>query len=180
MKANLVFSGRIGSGKTQLSKAVASAIGFRWSSFGSTLKNIAGERGLPITRENLQALGEKMVATEPEELCRRVLVEAEPFGAQPIVIDGLRHRHIRDMLQRLLFPQRLLVIYVDVPDVIRLERLRLRDGFTDAEIRSLEEHSTEIQVAVEIRSIADYISDNSGALNATVAAVSSAALKIIE
>jgi len=171
MKANLVFAGRIGCGKTQVSKAVASALGFRWNSFGSTLKNIAGERGLPITRQDLQVLGERMVATEPEELCRRVLVEAKPFGSQPIVIEGLRHRHIREVLLRLLIPQLLVVVYIDLPDDLRLERLRVRDGLTDAEVRKMEEHSTEIQVAAEIRSISDHIVDNSGVLSATVAAI---------
>jgi dephospho-CoA kinase len=173
MKPNLIFSGRIGSGKTQLSKAVASALGFRWNSFGSTLRTIAVERSLPTTREHLQALGEVMVANESENLCRRVIVEAKPFGSQPIVIDGLRHCHIRDMLQRLMAPQQLLVIYVDVPDAIRLERLRVRDGLTDFEVRKFEEHSTEIQVAAEIRVIADYSADNSGELEVTVAAITS-------
>jgi dephospho-CoA kinase len=171
MKSNLVFAGRIGSGKTHVSKAVASALGFRWNSFGSTLKNIAVERGLTINRENLQALGEKMVAGEPEELCRRVLGDAEPAGPQPIVIDGLRHRHIRDMLQQLLAPQQLLVVYIDVPDAIRLERLRVRDGLSEADIQKFEKHSTEIQVAAEIRGMADLVIDNSGPLSETVAAI---------
>jgi len=169
MKANLVFSGRIGSGKTQVSKAVATALGLRWNSFGATIKNIAVERNLPTARKDLQALGEKLVATEPEDLCRRVLLEAKPSGAQPIVIDGLRHRHIRDMLQRLLAPAALVVVFVDVPDATRLERLRVRDGLTELQVQELEKHSTEMQVAAEIRDLADLFADNSGALEATLA-----------
>jgi dephospho-CoA kinase len=168
MKTNLVFSGRIGSGKTQVSKAVAEALGLPWNSFGATIKNIALERNLPTVRKNLQSLGEHLVASEPEELCRRVLNEAKPSVAQPIVIDGLRHRHIRDLLQRLLAPAPLVVVFVHAPDAIRLERLRVRDGLTDSQVQGFEEHSTEIQVATEIRDIADLIADNSGALAATV------------
>lgn len=175
MQANFAFSGRIGSGKTQVSKAVATVLGLGWNSFGATIKNIAVERNLPTDRKGLQALGEKLVATEPENLCRRLLLDAKPSGSQPIVIDGLRHRHIRDMLQRLLAPAALVVVFVDVADAIRLERLRIRDGLTDWEVKEFEGHSTEIQVAAEIRSLADLVADNSGALDTTVAAITARA-----
>jgi dephospho-CoA kinase len=172
MRTNLVFSGRIGSGKTQVSKAVASAFGLRWNSFGATIKNIAVERDLPTTRKDLQALGETLVATESEELCRRVLLEGKPSGTEPIVIDGLRHRHIRDILQQLLAPAALVVVFVNVSDVICLERLRVRDGLSLSQIQEFEEHSTEIQVASEIRALADLVADNSGTLDLTLASIS--------
>ena len=171
MQTNLLFAGRIGSGKTDVSKAVAEALGSRWNSFGAALKKIAAARGLPITRDNLQSLGEQMVACEPDDLCNRVLADAGPAGQQLVIIDGLRHRHICDVLKALLAPQPVRVVYVEVCDEVRRERLRNRDALTDAELERLEKHSTEIQVATDIRGLADLIVDNSGPLEGTVAMI---------
>jgi dephospho-CoA kinase len=171
MKPNLLFAGRVGSGKTHLSEIIANVLGSRWSSFGKTLKAIAVERGIQTSREHLQALGEQLVSSEPKALCCRVLAEAEPKGTQPIVIDGLRHRHIYDTLQKLLAPQPILIVYVDIRDDVRRGRLKFRDGLTDEQIQKLEEHSTEAEVFSEIRGIANIITDNSGSLEAAVSSV---------
>jgi dephospho-CoA kinase len=129
------------------------------------------EQGGATDRKALQALGEKMVATEPEKLCRRVLAEVRPAGIQPVVIDGLRHKEIWDLLRRIISPARLVLIYIDVPEAVRFERLRVRDGASDVGIQSAEMHSTEIQVAGEIRSRADLIVDNSGEVSGAVSAI---------
>lgn len=171
MSTNLIFSGPIGSGKTQVSKAVATTLGLGWTSFGATLKAIAIKQGGPTNRKGLQALGEIMVATKPDELCQRVLAEAKPTETQPVVIDGLRHIEIRDILRRIFWPARLLLIYIDVPEVIRLERLRARDSISNLEIQSEVVHSTEIQVPAEIRSLADLVVDNSGEISVAVSAI---------
>ena len=119
-------------------------------------------------RERLQALGEELVEKRPEEFCRRVLDEAEPKGEEAIVIDGLRHKEIHAVLQRLLSPRRLLCVFVDVTEGVRVERLKRRDNVTEDEIHRLEGHSTEVQVAQEMRALANYVVDNSGDLQAAV------------
>ncbi len=148
---------------------MATSLGFQWNSFGSTIKNIAVEQSLGTDRKSLQALGEKLVANQPEDLCRRVIAEAEASSTQPIVIDGLRHQHILEILQRLLSPAHLAVVFVDVSDSVRMERLRVRDGLTDLQVQELETHSTETQVDAAIRKLADFVVDNSGTLESTVA-----------
>ena len=168
MNTNLIFSGRLGSGKTQLSQQVAEALGMRWTSFSSIIKIIAGESGIPIQREALQALGEELVANSPESLCRRVLEGAQPVNNQPIIIDGLRHREIYLLLKQLSAPRQLRCIYVDVPEAIRMERLMKRERLTVAEVYRLEQHSTEIQVANVVCQLADYTVTNDEALDATV------------
>jgi len=171
MNPNIVFSGRIGSGKTQVSKAVAAALGYRWNSFGVTLKAIAVDRDLPTTRESLQELGATMVAEAPEELCSRLLVGFKPEGLQSMIIDGLRHQHVYSVLQSLFLPSPLLLVYVDVLDPIRLQRLSLRDSKNIEEIHCLDQHSTEVQVATNIRNLADFVVDNSGQLTSTLSSV---------
>lgn len=171
MEPHLLFAGRIGSGKTQVSKRVANELGHSWNSFGSTLRRIAIERGMPTTREALQALGETMVCAGAEGLCRRVLVEAQPPAAHAVVIDGVRHQHIRDILQVLVAPQPVLLIYVHVRDEVRKARIANRDGLTDAQVERFEEHSTEAQALGELQRAADMVVDNSGQIDATAAAI---------
>jgi dephospho-CoA kinase len=168
MGANFVFCGPLGSGKTNVSKIVAQETGAGWTSFGATLKKIAAERTIPIDREHLQALGEEMVSRMPVGFCRRVFDEAEPQGQRDIVVDGLRHAEIFPILQRLSQPRRLLCIFVDVTDRIRFERIELRDRVTRNQIVKLESHSTEIQVQLGVRRLADFVVDNSGAVETTV------------
>ncbi len=171
MVANLVFCGRLGSGKTLVSKAVAAATGAQWNSFSSTLKRIAGERGLPIERAALQSLGEVMVAENPREFCERVVAEAEPQTGPHFVLDGLRHEHIYRILTELSRPRRLFCIYIDAADDVRLRRITARDGYTEEEIRLAEQHSTEVQVSRSLLRLADYRADNSCSLDVTVEGV---------
>jgi cytidylate kinase len=171
MNADFVFAGPLGSGKSQVSREVAARIGAGWTSFGSTLRRIAAERAIPIERRRLQELGEELVRGAPEALCERVLAEAEPQGTQRIVIDGLRHSEIMPILQQLLRPRRLLCVYIEARETVRAERILLRDKISPAEIQTLQSHSTEAQVAVAVRRLADYVVDNSGAIETTVQAV---------
>lgn len=171
VNGNLAFCGRRGSGKTQLSNGVAMALGARWTGFGPTIKRIAVERGMPVTRANLQSLGADLVSNDPVALCRRVIDEASISGDQRLVIDGLRHRSIYDALSVLSKPRRLWCIYVDVADAVRFARLMARDGVDLDAIKTLDTHSTEIQVPVTLHRLADYIADNNGELGDTLRGV---------
>jgi cytidylate kinase len=156
-RPNLAFSGSIGSGKTSVSKRVASALGYGWNGFGSTVKRIAAERAIPINREALQSLGADLIANNPEAFCARVVDEARQAKDSPLVIDGLRHAHIRDVLRGLSAPRKLICIYVDVADDIRFNRLAERDGLSVLEIQTIERHSTEIEVNKELPQTVDAI-----------------------
>lgn len=171
MKPNIIFSGPIGSGKTSVSKQVAATLGYGWNSFGATVKRIAIERSVPVQRENLQALGERLIADEPRQFCHRVLQEAEGTTLKPVVIDGLRHAHIRGVLQELSRPRSLVCIYVHVDDATRFSRIQQRDALTPEKIRTLDAHSTESEVSERIRGLADFVADNNGQVSACSAAV---------
>jgi cytidylate kinase len=168
MNADLVFSGKLGSGKTAVSKMLAARIGARWNGFGATVKRIAAERELQIERHVLQVLGEELVQKSPDAFCRRVIAEAIPQSGTTLVLDGLRHLSILEQLRKLLSPRRVILIFVDVQEPIRLERILKREDCDLHTLKELESHSTEIQVMTELRSSAESIVDNSGALASTV------------
>jgi dephospho-CoA kinase len=168
MESDIVFSGRFGSGKTTLAHATAASLGGGYAGFGATIKRIAIEHSLPITRENLQALGEQLVRERAEELCRRVIAERQPNDAARSIIDGLRHKEVYDILRRLSGPKRLLCVFVDIPDDIRIQRIKAREPLSDLQISQIDNHSTEIQVGTVIRSLADISVDNSKSIRAVV------------
>src|ERR1700720_2787391 len=156
MKENVVFSGRLGRGKTTISRAVAEALQIRWNSFGSVTKKIAQEQGRSIERKSLQDLGEYLVTNSAEEFCRRVLAEAEPLSDASVVIDGLRHSHVYKILRAISRPRQLICVYIDLDDATRLDRLRSRGGLNEEDVRKLESHSTELEVSGPVRQLANF------------------------
>jgi dephospho-CoA kinase len=71
-------AGAIGSGKSELSRALTQIGGVRLS-FGDFIRDEARRHELDPTRENLQQLGEQLIAElGAEEFVRRLLVERPP------------------------------------------------------------------------------------------------------
>jgi dephospho-CoA kinase len=161
MSVLFAFSGPIGSGKSNVSKLFAERIGAKRNSFGGTVREIATERGLPVGRTDLQALGAILVASERDGFCRRVVAVALNDVLSTVVIDGLRHVEILAELKRIVDPRIVRCVYVDAPLSIRLERVRLRDGLSQSELVELQRHSTEVEVEQHLRAKSDYIADNS-------------------
>lgn len=161
---NTIFAicGPIGSGKSSVSKQFAARIGATWNSFGSTTREIAKERGLPSTRQALQALGADLVANEQSKFCGRVLGAALRETDKPGVIDGLRHARILSCVRKIVDPRHVAVIYVDAPVEVRLQRVKLRDGLSEAQLAELDRHSTEVEVEQKLKALADFVADNSG------------------
>jgi thymidylate kinase len=167
MESDLVFAGLFGSGKTTLARATAPRLRGGYAGFGATIKRIAIEHSLPTTRERLQALGEELVRDAPEELCRRVIAEREPRDSARSTIDGLRHK-VYEILRQLSKPKPLLCIFVDLPNDLRIQRIKAREVLSDSRISRIDHHSTEIQVGTVIRSLADIIVDNSKPIQAVI------------
>lgn len=161
MNTLFVFSGPIGSGKSDVSRSFSGKINAPRNSFGATVREIATERGLPVSRTELQSLGADLVASDRNRFCRRVVAIALNDLASPVVIDGLRHIDVLEELKRIVSPRIIRCIFVDAPLSVRLERVRLRDGLTQPELADLESHSTEVEVEQYLRAKADYVADNS-------------------
>jgi len=159
----LAFSGRILSGKTSLAQAVASALGCGIASFGDYVRSVARSRGLSNTREQLQSLGQSLVAEDVFGFCLKVIEEAQWESGKSLVIDGIRHIEALDCVRRIVAPDRLYLVFVAVDDATRLRRsdsVNVR-----ASLEDIDQHPTEIQVGTVIRRQADYVVSGNADLN---------------
>lgn len=162
MNTIFTFCGPIGSGKSSVSKLFAAKVEAGWNSFGTTTREIAQERRLPVSREDLQRLGADLVANERDTFCRRVLNRATESGKKYAVVDGLRHRDVLQTLRKINHPDTVVVVYIDAPLAIRLERVKERDGLAADQLAELDQHSTEIEVETHLKGLATFVADNGG------------------
>jgi len=168
----LAFSGAIASGKTTIAMEVAES--FRWPlvAFGDYVRSIAAERGLSRTRAILQDLGTQLIAEQGwEGFCRSVLgtTSWEPGGS--IVIDGVRHAEVALALRALVAPSEFCLVLIETSSAVRTNRLRERDTANAYSRAAMETHSTEVQLADRLPTLADLRIDGSHPCNDTVRAI---------
>jgi hypothetical protein len=153
----LGFASRMGSGRRELSKRVAQSLGLPRVSFGEYVRSIARERGHGEVRDALQQIGETLVAEDCEAFCRDVLSQAEWEPGQSLVVDGIRHTEVEEVLERLVKPSLLVILFLDVDNRLRLTRLREDNITTGRDLERVESHSTEAQVQTVLHNTADLI-----------------------
>jgi hypothetical protein len=141
----IAIAGQVGSQKRQLADLLHGDLGWRHASFGRYVRKIASTRGTVQARPALQDLGEQLISERGfEGFARDVLEDAGiSVGREPVIIDGVRHRGIRDALAGMFDPLRLL--YIDAPAGKRRSRIRHEDhlGLALWKVRGIERHSTE-------------------------------------
>ncbi|HKQ09500.1 MAG TPA: metallophosphoesterase [Blastocatellia bacterium] len=175
----LGFAGKIGSGKSTLSSKVAEALGWPYVSFGDYVRSVARQRGLEESRRTLQEIGESLINEGCDEFCRTVLGQADWIPGQSLIVDGLRHAEIVNVLRRIVFPSQLYIIYIEVTEGLRASRLSERNE--DAKQPGLiDSHSTEAQVQSVLPGISDLFVDGNKPLDLLVDEVLSWASKRIE
>jgi dephospho-CoA kinase len=162
MSTAFAFCGSIGSGKSSVSRAFAQAIKAGWNSFGDTVRRVAGEKGVEPSRQNLQEIGARLVSEDATSFCQRVVREASATSLGHVVIDGIRHKKMIEMLRATVAPRRLVCIFVDCQIEERLARLKQRDGLSEEQLMKFQSHSTEIEVEGQLREVADLVLNNSG------------------
>ena len=127
MNLVIAFSGKIASGKSTLSRAVAGELGWSRVSFGEYVRKLAGERGLnPDSLPTLQELGEDLVQNHLNDFCVGVLGQTPWHAGQSLVIDGLRHVEVAERLRLLVAPSELLIVHIVVDATTRERRLTTR------------------------------------------------------
>ena len=151
----LGFAGKIGSGKSTLSAEVAKALGWHRASFGDYLRNFAKSQGFDESREVLQELGASLVAKGTDEFCKAVLTHFQWNAGEPLVVDGIRHAEVVESLRRVVAPLELRLVFLEVNDNKRLERLRRIDQNMAQHMDLVESHSTEEQVKEGLAELAD-------------------------
>ena len=152
----LCFSGRIKSGKTTMSTAIAAALGWPMVSFGDHVRAIARDRGLAQSRTTLQELGEQLAEQDPKRFCEDVIAQANAEPGSPIVIDGIRHVHILEQLRDLAQPLPCKLALIQTHDQERHSRLAIEEAH---QLSTIEAHSTEIQVSSSLLEHADIMVD---------------------
>ena len=154
------FAGKIASGKSTLSERFAEEMGWPYVSFGDYVRTVARQRGEDDSqREILQQIGASLVEQDCEGFCRAVLQQAQWQSGEPLVIDGIRHIEVKQVLENLVAPSKFVLIYISVDEQIRRQRLH-HEGIDDPErIERIESASTEIQAKAELPKAADFTLD---------------------
>jgi adenylate kinase family enzyme len=162
----LGFASRMGSGRRELSKRVATALALPRVSFGEYIRAEASRRGLSQSREVLQEIGESLVRDDCNGFCRAVLNQADWKPGESLVVDGIRHKQVEEILEEMVKPSLLLTVFLDVDDRLRFTRLPTADlfivngeeeTFRQSEIERVDAHSTEAQVKRLLPSTADLV-----------------------
>jgi dephospho-CoA kinase len=154
----LALAGKIASGKTTISQYLANTLDYPWVGFGAYVRAEAQRHGLNDSRTSLQQLGATLLERDMELFCKAVLRDAGWMPGQPIVIDGVRHAEVIRVLRNLVAPQCLVVVLVDVPEIVRAQRL-IERGVSLAEQHQQEIHSTEVQTHTLLPALADILVD---------------------
>lgn len=169
----VAFSGKIGSGKSAVSIAVAQALHLPQVSFGNYVRQQAQLRQLEPTRQHLQELGEHLLQTNALGFCRAVL-DQEPNWTDGVVIDGIRHQTVLQLLRQLVAPQSLFHVHLTLEEEVRTQRLAQRPGEIPANVQEqyrAAAHPTEQQVNETLPIIADMVVDSAGSLETVVAQI---------
>ncbi len=151
----IAFAGKIGSGKTEITTALAKALDWPRASFGDYVRHMVRERGLEQTRENLQVVGTELLRQSPREFCRAVLLFSGWRPGANLLIDGLRHSETVGILTVLVAPARLKIVFLAISEATSAQRLQHREGWNQGAIANVESHSSESQVSSVIRNLAD-------------------------
>jgi len=162
MQPILAFAGRMGAGKSSVSGAIATDLGWKFASFGGFVRKTATSRGIEHTRESLQAIGEELEANNPVTFCRAVLDDAEWQPGESVVVEGIRHVRIWDTLKNLVAPQSIFLVYLEAPEELRRARLQERGAQEANYLRQAEAHSTERDVIAELPRLANIVLSTEG------------------
>jgi dephospho-CoA kinase len=154
----IAFSGKIGSGKSSISGLIAEEFNFNKVSFGDYVRKIAMERGIEHTRINLQDLGESLLANNPTQFCLNVLNQASS-DCEFVIVDGIRHKIVLEEIRKIIHPNKLIHVHLQISEEIRIKRIYERQEITPEEVQSIDNHPSEKQVTSVLVKLADKVID---------------------
>ena len=133
----VAFAGKIGSGKTTITKSLADLLAWPRASFGDYVREAARQRGMKDTREVLQVLGTEILRADPRNFCQSVLAHCGWNAGQNLLIDGLRHEETIEIIKGLTHATTVSIVFVKISEEVRLERLMGGKGATLNTVRWL-------------------------------------------
>jgi dephospho-CoA kinase len=149
------FCGKIGSGKTTISQLIANDLRIKRVGFGDYIRLQALKKSLEVDRKTLQDLGEDFINENAKDFCWNVLFQDNWNANSALIVDGIRHIEILEIIKDIIYPLEFKLIYIDVSYHIRKERLN------NVDINQIDHHSTELQVDNKLKNKADLIVDGS-------------------
>ena len=158
MNSIICFSGLPQTGKTTLSRRLALELRCKFVSFGDFVRQEAIKRGIVnATRRDLQDLGQDLVTENVGEFCKQVLGTVQFSPGEQIVIDGVRHKEVLEVISKISHNQPMKVIYLTASD-----RTRRRRTPQHLELASIESHEVESEVERDIKGLADFVIETEG------------------
>jgi len=149
----ICFSGLPQTGKTTLSRRLALELRCKFVSFGDFVRQEAIKRGIAnATRRDLQDLGQDLVKDDVTEFCKEVLRTVQFSPGEQIVIDGVRHKEVLDVISKISHNQPVKVIYLTASD-----RTRRRRTPQHLDLASIESHEVESEIETDIKRLADLV-----------------------
>jgi dephospho-CoA kinase len=157
--AVVAIAGRTSSGKSTLARRLADSLGWPVAAFGAYVRSEARRLNLDTRRETLQELGVELVETVGWNAFVQATLKAAgivPRDHRGYVVEGVRHREALVSLRALAAPLPVILVYLEVSDKVRDDRLRSR-GVSVQRGRAWELHSTEGDIGQILRLEADLV-----------------------
>jgi dephospho-CoA kinase len=144
------LSGKRGSGKTSVSQVLASRLNVKLVQFSQLVKTKALVMGYSNEIDDLQIVGE-LLAKNPNDFCQELLSFCNWNLRESLIIDGIRHLQIVNVLKESVSPCPFFLISITLDETFRYERLIKRDNYTKKQITEFDSHSTEQQIELLIQ-----------------------------
>lgn len=112
---------------------------------------MAIDNKIPLEREVLQEIGANFIENFKGDAFNNYI--NLNFEKEIILFDGLRHLKILKALQE---EFTIILVYLDVCDEKRMQRVTIRDSISVAEFKKLSHHSTEQEVDI-LKNYAEFI-----------------------
>jgi dephospho-CoA kinase len=161
------FAGKIGSGKTSVTNALAQCLGWSRVGFGDYVRaEVARRGGNPENRSELQDLGQRLADSDPELLCRVVLDAGGFRPGNNLLVDGIRHATVYHALVAMVKPSRARLFYLRATEEAR--GLRTTERGEASVTSAAETHRVEAELATTLPEMADAVIDAGGSLSETL------------
>lgn len=123
-KFTICIIGKIASGKSTIAKCLKEIFTIPIASFGRYLTRYSETNLLSTERESLQDLGLRFIKEDPEYFLREV-ISYNCQDAEVIIIEGIRHNVIFDLIKKL--SRHTLFVFIEASREVRYQRFLGRE-----------------------------------------------------
>lgn len=163
MKINKSISlvGKICSGKSTISQIINDQYQFVEVKFGKYISSLCVEKGIEISRENLQNEGELLVRANPRMFLENTIKFFTSLQKVDIVLDSIRHLSVFNILKKI--SEKNISIFIDLDLENRYNRYLKRhflniNDFSIEDFKKIDNHVVEKETE-ELKYYCDYLLD---------------------